>query len=121
MLGRRLVWFGVGFGSGLDFVRLWLLGLGWMKVGLAWLCLARRCLFLTLVNPTPNLNPAPNPTGNVMTRWKSLPSGTVETEADGNHHWVRRSVRAAGASALDSPHVVKLLEQIRWVGRWVCQ
>lgn len=40
----------------------------------------------------------------------------VETEADCNQHWVRRSVRAAGASALDSAHVVKLLEQIRCVG-----
>lgn len=40
-------------------------------------------------------------------------SGMVEAEADGNQHWVRRSVRAAGSSALDSAHVVKLLEQIR--------
>lgn len=40
-------------------------------------------------------------------------SGMVEAEADDNQHWVRRSVRAAGASALDYPHVAKLLEQIR--------
>lgn len=42
----------------------------------------------------------------------------VEAEADDNQHWVRRSVRAAGASALEYPHVAKLLEQIRY--RTVC-
>ncbi|CAM9737155.1 unnamed protein product, partial [Hapterophycus canaliculatus] len=40
-------------------------------------------------------------------------SGLLEADADSNQHWVRRSVRAAGSSALDSAHVVKLLEQIR--------
>eukprot|EP00903_Cladosiphon_okamuranus_P014773 g13688.t1 len=40
-------------------------------------------------------------------------SGLAEAESEENQHWVRRSVRAAGSSALDCPHVVKLLEQIR--------
>lgn len=44
-------------------------------------------------------------------------SGMVEAEADDNQHWVRRSVRAAGASALEYPHVAKLLEQIRYCTR----
>lgn len=46
-------------------------------------------------------------------------SGMIEAEAEGNQHWVRRSVRAAGSSALDSAHVVKLLDQIRYIRR-VC-
>lgn len=42
-------------------------------------------------------------------------SGMMEAENDDNQHWVRRSVRAAGASQVDSPHVVKLLAQIRYI------
>ncbi|CAN0071497.1 unnamed protein product, partial [Discosporangium mesarthrocarpum] len=37
----------------------------------------------------------------------------LEAEAEENRHWVRRSVRAAGAAALESPQVQQLLEQIR--------
>lgn len=42
-----------------------------------------------------------------------MASGMVEAEADDKQHWVRRSIRAAGASAIDTPHVVKLLQQIK--------
>ncbi|CAM9334436.1 unnamed protein product, partial [Sphacelaria rigidula] len=40
-------------------------------------------------------------------------SGMTEVEKHDHQHWVRRSVRAAGSSQVDSPHVVKLLAQIR--------